>query len=88
MSEEKEPHRIYAVIVESDDQWSIAMLGVPLGTDMPTIQLMAEAHIARDEEVPPEAKIRLVMPIEPLLGAMEDFRKILTKLGAQEQFLG
>jgi GTP-binding protein len=32
MDEEKVPHRIYAVIVESADQWHVAMLGVPVGT--------------------------------------------------------
>jgi hypothetical protein len=81
----KAPHRIYAVIVESADQWHIAMLGVPVGTAMEAIRLMAETNLARDEEVPPDAKIRLVMPIEPLLESMESFRELLTKMGAKEQ---
>lgn len=88
MAEEKEPHRIYAVIVESADQWHIAIIGVPVGTDMESIQLLAAAQVARDEDIPPDAKIRLVMPIEPLLEAMEDFKKVLAKLGAREQYIG
>lgn len=88
MAEEKEPHRIYAVIVESADQWHIAIIGVPVGTSVEVTQQMAEAHIARDEDIPEDAKIRLVMPIEPLLGAMEDFKKVLAKLGAREQYIG
>lgn len=88
MAEQKVPHRIYAVIVESADQWHVAMIGVPVGTAIEVTQQMAEAHIARDEDIPPDAKIRLVMPIEPLLEAMEDFKKVLAKLGAREQFIG
>lgn len=88
MAEQKVPHRIYAVIVESADQWHIAMIGVPIGTPVETTQQMAEAHIAQDEDIPPDAKIRLVMPIEPLLDAMESFKEVLAKAGAQKQFIG
>lgn len=88
MAEKKIPSRVYTVIIESANQWHVAIIGVPVGAAADNVRTLAEAHVAQDEDLPPDATIRLVMPIEPLLEAMEEFKEVLKKMGATQQFIG